>query len=70
MSETYGTYDGEIIYLYAKYFSQVYQSLSQQQKDLLLTMANDLGYIAPEGAFLYSSSIPMPGIENTDFLFK
>jgi hypothetical protein len=70
MSETYGSYDGEIIYLYAKYFSQVYQSLSQPQKDLLLSMANDLGYIAPAGAFLYSSPIPMPTIENTDFLFK
>jgi len=70
MSEAYGTYDGEIIYLYAKYFSQVYQSLSQPQKDLLLSLANNLGYIAPAGAFLYSSPIPMPVVENTDFLFK
>jgi hypothetical protein len=70
LSENYGAYDGEIIYLYAEYFSQVYQSMSQQQKDQMISLANQLGYIAPAGAFLYSSPISMPDIENTDFLFK
>jgi len=70
LSEEYGRYDGEIIYLYATHFSQVYQSLSTEQKAQLETLANDLGYIDPEGAFLYSSPVPMPEIENTDYFFK
>lgn len=69
LSEDYGRYDGEIIYLYASYFSQVYQSLSQQQKDQLESLANDLGYVDPAGAFLYSQPISMPEIENTDYFF-
>jgi hypothetical protein len=70
LSEDYGRYDGEIIYLYATHFSQVYQSLSQDQKDELVSLADGLGYIDPTGAFLYSSPIPMPQIENTDYFFK
>ncbi|MGA3015133.1 MAG: hypothetical protein ABSD71_13985 [Bacteroidales bacterium] len=70
LSEDYGRDDGRIIYLFATYFSNVYQSLTQQQKDQLKTLADDLGYIDPSGAFLYSSPIAMPDIENTDFFFK
>jgi hypothetical protein len=70
LSEQYGRYDGEIIYAYAIYFSQVYNSLSSDQKNQLIELANDLGYIDPPGAFLYSAPIAMPEIENTDFLFK
>jgi len=70
LSEDYGRYDGEIIYLYASCFSQVYNSLSQQQKDQLESLINDLGYIDPTGAFLYSQPISMPEIENTDYFFK
>ncbi len=70
LSEAYGSYDGEIIYLYAKYFSQIYQSMSSEQKSQLQDLAGNLGYVAPQGAFLYSQPITMPEIENTDFMFK
>ena len=70
LSEDYGRYDGEIVYMFATYFSQVYQSLGQEQRNQLETLADNLGYIDPEGGFLYSNPIPMPAIENTDFLFK
>jgi hypothetical protein len=70
LSLTYGSYDGEIIYLYAKYFSEVYRSMTSDQKTQLLLLSNDLGYVSPSGAFLYSQPIAMPEIENTDFMFK
>jgi hypothetical protein len=70
LSEQYGRYDGEIIYAYATAFSQVYQSLSDSQKNQLLSLADALGYIDPVGAFLYSAPINMPSVQNTDFLFK
>jgi len=70
LSELYGRYDGEIIYAYAKVFSQVYQSLSDSQKSQLTGLADNLGYIDPPGAFLYSAPIAMPVVDNTDFLFK
>jgi hypothetical protein len=70
LSEEYGSYDGEIIYAYATAFSQVYKSMNLTQKNQILTLANDLGYISPSGAFLYSDPISMPSVENTDFLFK
>ena len=70
LSEAYGSYDGEISYLYAKYFSQVYQSMSGDQKSQLTGLANNLGYATPTGAFLYSQPISIPEIQNTDFMFK
>lgn len=70
LSEQYGRYDGEIIYAYATAFSQVYQSMSDSQKNQLFSLADDLGYVDPTGAFLYSAPIAMPVVENTDFLFK
>jgi len=70
LSEQYGNYEGELIYYYATYFSQVYQSLTKQQLNQILALGNELGYVNPTGAFLYSAPIAMPEIENTDFLFK
>jgi hypothetical protein len=70
LSEQYGRYDGEIIYAYATVFSKVYQSLSGTQRNQLTELAGNLGYIDPEGAFLYSEPIATPVIENTDFMFK
>jgi hypothetical protein len=70
LSEQYGRYDGEIIYVYATAFSQVYKSMNAAQKNQLLNLANDLGYINPTGAFLYSTPISIPAFENSDFLFK
>lgn len=70
LSQQYGTYDGEIIYAYATAFSQVYKSMSVSQKTQLVKLANDLGYINPTGAFLYSEPVSLPNVENTDPLFK
>jgi hypothetical protein len=70
LSEAYGSFDGEISYLYSKNFSQVYQSMTSEQKSQLAGLVKNLGYIAPAGAFLYSEPIPTPDIENTDFMFK
>lgn len=70
LSQRYGELDGELSYYYATTFSQVYNTLSNDQKTKLLLLANQLGYINPTGGFLYSEPIPMPAIKNTDFLFK
>jgi hypothetical protein len=70
LSERYGELDGEISYFYATTFTQVLNSLSDEQKGKLLALANELGYIQPAGAFLYSQPIETPEIINTDFMFK
>jgi hypothetical protein len=70
LSERYGELDGEISYYYATTFSQVYNTLSDEQKAKLTGLADQLGYINPSGAFQYSQPIAMPEIENTDFMFK
>ena len=68
----YGQLDGEIIYNLAVNFTQVSQSLTDEQKTQLTAlrkeMLGDLMY--PSGAYLYSQAVPMPEIPNTDFLFK
>jgi Spy/CpxP family protein refolding chaperone len=69
LSKRYGELDGELSYYYATTFSQVYNSLTNQQKEQVLNLAIQLGYIYPNGAFLYSQPINMPEIINTDFLF-
>jgi hypothetical protein len=70
MTENYGIHDGEIVYLFAKTFADVYQSLTSQQKEQINTIVNNLGYINPTGAFLYSNAIPMPAIIESDNFFK
>jgi hypothetical protein len=70
ISRQYGSYDGELIYFYATYFTQIFHSLSDEQKAQILELGDQLGYTSPAGAFLYSAPIAMPVIENTDFLFK
>jgi len=68
----YGTADGALVAAYAQAFSDVYQSLSEAQKDTLLQMRNQvLGELSyPDGAFLYSQPIPMPQIADTDRFFE
>jgi Spy/CpxP family protein refolding chaperone len=72
LMEEYGKLDGAIIYNLAANFAQVNQTLTNEQKEQLLAlrkeMLGDLMY--PSGAYLYSQSISMPEIPNTDFLFK
>ena len=70
LSERYGELDGELSYYYATTFTQIYNSLSAEQKTQLLKLADDLGYLDPEGGFLYSEPIQMPEIGNTDSMFK
>lgn len=70
LSERYGQLDGELSYYMATAFSEVYKSLSDEQKQKLINLADSLGYIGPTGAFLYSQPISMPVIANTDFMFR
>jgi hypothetical protein len=70
LSERYGELDGELSYYYATVFTEVYNSFSDEQKAKLIKLADDLGYIDPAGAFLYSEPIQMPAIGDTDFMFK
>ncbi len=70
LSERYGQLDGEISYYYATVFAQVYNSLSSEQKLKLTSLVQQLGYVNPSGAFLYSQPANMPEIINTDFMFK
>lgn len=70
LSERYGELDGELSYYYASVFTQVYNTMSDEQKVKLTKLASDLGYINPSGAFQYSQPVAMPEILNTDFMFK
>ena len=70
LSERYGELDGELSYYYASVFTQVYNTMSDEQKTKLTALADGLGYIDPSGAFQYSQPAAMPEIMNTDFMFK
>ncbi len=70
LSARYGELDGELSYYYASVFTQVYNSMSDDQKAKLTALAGELGYINPSGAFQYSQPVSMPEIMNTDFMFK
>jgi hypothetical protein len=70
LSERYGELDGELSYYYATTFTQIFKSLSDAQKEQVLNLAGDLGYLDPSGAFLYSQPMVMPEIENTDYFFR
>ncbi len=70
LSQRYGQLDGELSYYYATTFTQVYNTLTTDQKTKLTQLASQLGYVAPGGGFLYSQPIDMPTIESTDFMFK
>jgi len=76
----YGEYDGEIVYNYATNFRAVGNTLTDAQEETLLGLRIDYYERFPayqenpdaydcSGAWLYSSRIEMPEIENTDFLF-
>jgi hypothetical protein len=70
LSERYGELDGEISYYYATTFTTVYNSLTDDQKNQMTALADELGYVDPAGAFLYSQPVSMPEIINTDFMFE
>lgn len=65
--ERYGALDGEMSALYAKRFSEVKETLTATQMTALVKLRNLS--IVPEGAYLFSTPVDMPVIENTDYLF-
>ncbi len=67
-SRQYGELDGTISYYYATSFAEVNRTLSAEQRQKLLKLRNLDDYPC-EGAYVYSSPIDMPSIENADFLF-
>ena len=70
LSARYGEPDGELSYYYATTFTEVYNSMTDEQKAKLVKLADDLGYLDPSGAFLYSEPVAMPEIVNTDSMFR
>jgi len=70
LSAEYGALDGELAYWYTMRFTAVANSLSAAQRAAVDSLANELGYVAPRGAFLYSAPIPMPTLPNTDSFFS
>lgn len=68
LARKYGELDGSIVYSYATTFCSVYKSLTDEQKAAVSGLRNLKGYEC-RGAYLYSKSIEMPEIMNTDFLF-
>jgi len=72
LMEEYGALDGTIIYNYATNFAQVNQTLTDEQQAQLMSFREEMlgDLIYPSGAYLYSKAIPMPEIQNTDFLFQ
>jgi phosphatidylethanolamine-binding protein (PEBP) family uncharacterized protein len=69
LSRRYGELDGEISYFYAKAFAEVARTLTADQKRTLLKLRNLDERYACKGAYLFSSQIEMPRVENTDYLF-
>ena len=70
LADRYGQLDGEINYNYAVRFARVGRALTTAQKSALAKLRFELiGNLNPTGAYLYAEPIPMPVIENTDFLF-
>jgi hypothetical protein len=68
LSRQYGELDGAISYYYATRFAEVNRTLSSEQRQKLLKLRNLDDYPC-KGAYVYSSPVDMPAIENTDFLF-
>jgi hypothetical protein len=67
----YGQLDGSLNFRYTTAVAEVGQTLTDAQRAQLMTMRQQLiGDLAPAGAFLYSSPIPMPPLPGTDFLFR
>jgi len=65
--ERYGYLDGQVSSLYAVRFSQVRASLTADQMNALVKL-RDLDAV-PEGAYLFSTEIPIPQIPDTGYLF-
>jgi hypothetical protein len=68
LSMEYGRLDGRMSYQLAKAFAEVGQLLTQTQIDTLFSI-RDLDTFVCNGAFVYSSPIATPVVQNTDFFF-
>lgn len=68
LSEEYGNYDGELIYIYATTFAEVAETLSSEQMTLLEELRGLEDYSC-QGMYLYSDPIVSPAIEDTDKFF-
>ncbi len=68
-AERYGELDGEIAALYATAFTEVYRTLSPSQLQALDELRDLDGYPCT-GAYLFSESVPMPDIGDTDAFFE
>lgn len=63
----YGELDGTMSGLYAMRFSEVNSTLTVDQRAAMVKVRN-LDVI-PQGAYCFSTPVPMPIVPNTDFLF-
>ncbi len=67
----YGELDGSLVYNFATNFSKVGQTLTDAQKAKLMDLRRQtLGSFTPKAAYLYAQPIPLPTVQNTDFLLK
>ncbi len=69
LSDRYGELDGQIAAMYATAFTQVWNTMTPQQKVDLQELRN-LDDFTCQGAYLFSESVAMPFIENTDDFFS
>jgi hypothetical protein len=69
LSHHYGELDGALVYNMAMHFANIKNSLTTEQFAQIQTTTDSLGYLDPNGGFLYSAPISMPNIINTDFFF-
>lgn len=70
LAREYGALDGEISYYYATSFAKVNSTLTDAQKAKLIEIKDLSGYTcSSDKAYLYSESINMPSVADTDFLF-
>ncbi|MEI7883822.1 MAG: stalk domain-containing protein [Clostridia bacterium] len=65
--ERYGELDGQMSALYATRFSEVNKTLTESQRAQLVILRNLT--VVPTGAYLFSTPVAMPEIQNTDFMF-
>lgn len=69
LSEEYGKLDGLLAYWYATAFARIGWTLTNTQKDSLISI-RDLDDYPASKPFLFSEKIEWPSIINTDFLFN
>lgn len=71
LAKQYGAYDGEDVYYFAMHFSEVFETLTDAQKQYLMELRDLDDYPCEDGKiYLYSEKIDKPEIQNTDFLFE